>query len=82
MGRPPGTFRYCAHTISILLTKCRPFTGPISSVTVFGKTVVIINELQTAIDLLNQRSTIYSGRPIFTFAGEMYVLSMYLRSLL
>ncbi|KAF8494067.1 cytochrome P450 [Gautieria morchelliformis] len=45
--------------------------GPISSVSVFGKTVVVLNDLQTAIDLLDQRSTVYSGRPIFTFAGEM-----------
>jgi len=65
--------------ICTLLT-CRAFTGPISSVTVFGKTVVVINELQTAIDLLDQRSTIYSGRPIFTFAGEMYVLATLLKA--
>ncbi|KAK7464930.1 hypothetical protein VKT23_006138 [Stygiomarasmius scandens] len=45
--------------------------GPISSVSTFGKTVVIVNDRQTAIDLMNQRSIVYSGRPIFTFAGEL-----------
>ncbi|KAG6845864.1 hypothetical protein H0H87_002555 [Tephrocybe sp. NHM501043] len=45
--------------------------GPISSVTVLGKTIVILNDLQTSIDLLERRSSIYSGRPIFPFAGSL-----------
>lgn len=48
-------------------------TGPISSVTVFGTTLIIINDKNIAFDLLEKRSTIYSSRPSFTFAGEMCV---------
>jgi hypothetical protein len=46
--------------------------GPISSVKALGTRVIIINDLQTAIDLLDTRSSIYSNRPVFPFAGEMY----------
>ncbi|KNZ79591.1 O-methylsterigmatocystin oxidoreductase [Termitomyces sp. J132] len=45
--------------------------GPISSVTVLGQTIVLLNDLKTNIDLLEKRSAIYSGRPIFPFAGEL-----------
>lgn len=45
--------------------------GPISSVTVFDQTIIILNDVQAAIDLFEKRSNIYSDRPILTFAGEM-----------
>ncbi|KAF7366405.1 O-methylsterigmatocystin oxidoreductase [Mycena sanguinolenta] len=45
--------------------------GPISSLTVLGKHFIIISDLKTTTELLDKRSTIYSGRPTFTFAGEM-----------
>ncbi|KAG5645609.1 hypothetical protein DXG03_005747 [Asterophora parasitica] len=45
--------------------------GPISSVTVLGQTIVLLNDLKTSVDLLDKRSSIYSGRPIFPFAGGM-----------
>ncbi|KAG6854560.1 hypothetical protein C0991_004896 [Blastosporella zonata] len=45
--------------------------GPISSVTVLGQTIVLLNNLQTSVDLLDKRSSIYSGRPVFPFAGRM-----------
>lgn len=46
--------------------------GPISSVTVMGQTIVILNEAQVAIDILDKRSIKYSTRPRRVFAGEMY----------
>jgi hypothetical protein len=49
--------------------------GPISSITIFGQTIVILNDSRIAFDLLEKRSTIYSSRPKMTFAGEMYFLS-------
>lgn len=49
-----------------------PSEGPISSVNALGTRVIIINDLQIAIDLLETRSSIYSNRPVFPFAGEMY----------
>ncbi|KAL4908215.1 hypothetical protein BDW74DRAFT_188399 [Aspergillus multicolor] len=45
--------------------------GPISSVTVFGQTIVILNDSRVAFDLLEKRSNVYSSRPWMTFAGEM-----------
>ncbi|KAF8994492.1 cytochrome P450 oxidoreductase OrdA-like protein [Cyathus striatus] len=45
--------------------------GRISSVSVLGSNVVILNNLQACIDVLNKCSAIYSGRPILPFAGEI-----------
>ncbi|KAF4120606.1 Cytochrome P450, partial [Geosmithia morbida] len=44
---------------------------PISSVTVMGTTMVIINDAQIAAELLEKRSSKHSSRPKQTFAGEM-----------
>lgn len=46
-------------------------TGPISSVSLFGQTMVILNDAQMAFDLMEKRSGIYSSRPQLVFAGEM-----------
>jgi hypothetical protein len=42
--------------------------GPISSLSVFGKTIIILNDAQLAVQLLEKRSVIHSLRPqqIFT----------------
>ncbi|KAJ0421285.1 cytochrome P450 [Aspergillus carlsbadensis] len=45
--------------------------GPISSITIFGQTIVILNDSRIAFDLLEKRSGIYSSRPKMVFAGEM-----------
>ncbi|KFA66345.1 hypothetical protein S40285_01293 [Stachybotrys chlorohalonatus IBT 40285] len=45
--------------------------GPISSVTILGMTMVIINDPKIAIELFEKRSTKYSSRPKSYFAGEM-----------
>lgn len=41
---------------------------------VFGKPIIIINDLKIARDLLDKRGTIYSDRPRFTLMVEMYAL--------
>ena len=46
--------------------------GPISSVTVLGQTLVIVSDHNAALELMDKRSTIYSGRPRMKFT-EMYV---------
>lgn len=46
-------------------------TGPISSITVMGQTIVIINDTRVATELLNKRSAIHSSRPKLVFASEM-----------
>ena len=45
--------------------------GPISSVTVLGQTMIIINDVNIAFDLLRDRSTIYSSRPHQEFSCNM-----------
>lgn len=47
-----------------ILITC-PDTGPISSVSVFGATFIIVNDKEIAIELLERRSLIYSSRPPF-----------------
>ncbi|KAF9893353.1 hypothetical protein FE257_011785 [Aspergillus nanangensis] len=45
--------------------------GPISSITILGQTIVIINDTRVALDLMERRSALYSSRPRMVFAGEM-----------
>ena len=47
--------------------------GPVSSTTILGKDIVILNTLDACVELLEKRSSIYSGRPRMPFAGELYV---------
>ncbi|KAI0387367.1 putative cytochrome P450 oxidoreductase OrdA-like protein [Hypomontagnella monticulosa] len=51
--------------------KHKELYGPISSVTVMGQNMVIINDAQLAFELLEKRSVKYSSRPKQIFAGEM-----------
>ncbi|RMJ16492.1 hypothetical protein CDV36_003782 [Fusarium kuroshium] len=51
--------------------KHKDLYGPISSVTVMGQTLVIINDAQLAFELLEKRSVNHSSRPRQIFAGEM-----------
>ncbi|KDQ21284.1 hypothetical protein BOTBODRAFT_25707 [Botryobasidium botryosum FD-172 SS1] len=47
--------------------------GNVMSVTLFGQTIVIINDIDTAVDMLEnpKRSEIYSGRPASRMAQEL-----------
>jgi hypothetical protein len=45
--------------------------GDMTSVTAFGQTVVIVNSLKTAIEILDKKSSIYSDRPVFQMCGEL-----------
>lgn len=51
------------------------YTGPISSVTVLGQTMIIINDAQITFELMRDRSAIHSSRPSQIFSGEMYARS-------
>ena len=51
--------------------KHKTLYGPISSVTVMGKNIVIVSDPKLAADLLDKRSAVYSDRPTFVFGGEM-----------
>ncbi|KAF5019368.1 hypothetical protein F66182_8618 [Fusarium sp. NRRL 66182] len=62
---PPGAFE--AHH----WLKHKALYGPISSITVLGQTIVIVNEAALAFEILERRSAIHSSRPNQIFAGEM-----------
>jgi hypothetical protein len=53
------------------------YQGPISSLTALGRHFIIISDMQTSMELLEKRSTVYSGRPTFTFAGKMCVINVF-----
>lgn len=53
--------------------KHKDLYGPISSVTVFGQTIIMVHDLQVALELLDRRGAKYSSRPRMVFAGEMLV---------
>ncbi|PYH76350.1 cytochrome P450 oxidoreductase OrdA-like protein [Aspergillus uvarum CBS 121591] len=48
--------------------KHKELYGPISSLSVLGQTIIILNEARHAVDLLEKRSAIYSSRPQQNFA--------------
>ncbi|ELU38087.1 cytochrome P450 domain-containing protein [Rhizoctonia solani AG-1 IA] len=54
---------------SLLLCNSRFFQGDIISMTVLGQTIVVINSLDTATELLGKRSSIYSDRPELPIVG-------------
>lgn len=45
--------------------------GPVSSVTAMGQTIIIIHDKQAALELMEKRATVHSGRPTAIFAMEM-----------
>jgi hypothetical protein len=53
--------------------KHKDLYGPISSVTVLGQTMVIINDERIALEMLRDRSAKHSDRPHQVFSGDMYV---------
>ncbi|KAF3910624.1 hypothetical protein ABW21_db0204541 [Orbilia brochopaga] len=62
---PPGVIEW-KHWL-----KHKDLYGPISSVTVFNQTIILIHDLDIAFELLDKRSAKFSSRPFFPFAGEM-----------
>jgi hypothetical protein len=45
--------------------------GPISSITVLGRTIIFINDVQVATEILEKRSSLNSSRPRMVFRNEM-----------
>ncbi|EJD08416.1 cytochrome P450 [Fomitiporia mediterranea MF3/22] len=62
---PPGQQEW------IHWAKHKKLYGPISSVTMLGTTMIIINDLRIAVELLDKKSGIFSDRPILVFGGIM-----------
>lgn len=61
---PPGKQEYL-HWLEL-----KHAYGPISSLTVFGQTIVIIHDRNMAIELMDKRSSIHSGRPVMPFGNS------------
>ncbi|OCB88748.1 cytochrome P450 [Sanghuangporus baumii] len=51
--------------------KHKDLYGPISSLTTFGQTLILLNDQRVAFELLEKRSLSYSSRPRMVFSGEM-----------
>ncbi|KAJ7137669.1 cytochrome P450 [Mycena epipterygia] len=45
--------------------------GEITSVTVFGQPVVVLNSFKAATEMLDKKSSVYSDRPVFQMCGEL-----------
>src|SRR5215469_10621363 len=63
---PPAGVQEWQHWL-----KHKDLYGPISSVTIFGLTMVIINDVQVATEILEKRSSLNSSRLRLVFANEM-----------
>jgi hypothetical protein len=61
----PGMLE-CHHWL-----KHKDIYGPISSVTVLGQTIVILNDPALAFELLRDRAAIHSSRPSQVFSCDM-----------
>ena len=70
-GQNTIVFTVCLANVYLLLYHRHVEPGPISSVTVFGTTLILVNDRKTAFELLDKRSAIHSDRPVMTFASEM-----------
>lgn len=66
MHLPPAEGQVWQHWL-----KHKALYGPMSSVTVFGQTIVLIHSLKLVLELLDKRGAKYSSRAQMVFAGEM-----------
>ncbi|RDA85242.1 hypothetical protein CP532_3269 [Ophiocordyceps camponoti-leonardi (nom. inval.)] len=64
MDLPPADMPEHLHWL-----KHREAYGPISSVTVMGRTLILLHDKQAAFDLLEKKSTMTAGRPQLAFAS-------------
>lgn len=54
------------------LTLSKPImTGDIISLSIFGRSIIVLNSAEAAFDLLHKRSLIYSGRPYLHMGGDL-----------
>jgi len=52
-------------------TKHKDLYGPMSSISIFGQHIVVINEMKLAFEMLDKKSSLFSDRPVLQFAGVM-----------
>ncbi|KAK6526453.1 hypothetical protein TWF694_005039 [Orbilia ellipsospora] len=51
--------------------KLKDLYGPLSSITVFGQTIILVHDKDVASEMLEKRAVKFSSRPYMTFATEM-----------
>ncbi|TFK67282.1 cytochrome P450 [Pluteus cervinus] len=68
---PKGTLVMLPPFMFLRFTEWKKQFGPLFSLNLAGQLVIVINSLEVATDLLEQRSSIYSDRPRFIVAGEL-----------
>jgi hypothetical protein len=61
----------CIFDMTTLGTVFTQTLGDISSITIFGQTIVLLNSIDVAIEMLDKKSGIYSDRPVFQMGGEL-----------
>jgi hypothetical protein len=52
------------------------WSGDISSVTVLGRPLIILNSAKVAMDMLDKKSAKYSDRPVMPMGGELGELDL------
>ncbi|EAU84016.2 cytochrome P450 [Coprinopsis cinerea okayama7 len=45
--------------------------GDITSISIFGQEMIVINSMKAAVDMLDKKSLIYSDRPVIEMGGEL-----------
>ena len=62
-----------SHVVSLfnLFIDLSVLPGPMTTVSVFGQTMIIVNSAKTANDMMDKKSAIYSDRPVMQMGGEL-----------
>lgn len=60
-----------ARIVSIIVPTRNVVVGNIVSLSIAGQTIIILNSVKAAMDLLQRRSSIYSDRPRLVMSGEL-----------
>ncbi|OAX31904.1 hypothetical protein K503DRAFT_805678, partial [Rhizopogon vinicolor AM-OR11-026] len=45
--------------------------GDISHISVLGQHIIVLNSINTTMEMLDKKSSVYSDRPVFPMAGEL-----------
>ena len=56
---------------SQLLNDLCVLLGPMTTVSVFGQPMIVVNSAKIAIDMMDKKSAIYSDRPVMPMGGEL-----------
>jgi hypothetical protein len=62
---------FVVSSLIYFLIPADPFPGDISHAEVLGQHIIILNNVKTAVELLDKKSSSYSDRPVFPMGGEL-----------